>query len=186
VVVNALLSVQGCNIGAVFGGLLLGAGLLHVSERLLKPRWKSNRFVHLSQDSLHIQAGEKKRQEIDPNQQTNVYMWRFEVRRRTRVPKGWYVVAAALEQDDIYLPVYTVTSPEGFEVFDMAGHFTPLKSKKELDADGSGDLRLAGHQRRLLIAESARDLEGVEMSVDDFKVYLNWLQTNFPKWMPSR
>lgn len=184
--VTITVAASACSVLGVFGGILLGVALLQIAERTIKPRWRSGRFVYLSEDSLSVLAGENARQEIDPTQQVNVYMWRFEVQSRSRVPKGWYVVATALEQDDIYLPVYTLTPPENFEGLELAGHFTQLTASRGQQArqDGS-DLRLAGQQRRLLTAEQAREIEGVEMHFEDFEVYLTWLQNRFPAWMPT-
>jgi hypothetical protein len=177
-----------CSLLSIFGALIIGAGVLQLSERLIKPRWKSNRFVKLSDEALYIQKGDEQRQVIDPREDVNVHMWCFEIRRRSRVPKGWYVVATALEQDDVYLPVYTLASPDSLSKMRFSSHFTQLEPQQ-----GGGprvnrqdrDLRLSGQQRRLLMAEGARDMEGVEMVVEDFEAYLNWLQARFPQWMPS-
>jgi hypothetical protein len=171
----------------LLGGIIVGAVVLQTAEKTLKSYWKSNHFVHVNYDAIYAITGDTKRQEIDPTQQVNVYMWRFIIHRRSRVPKGWFVVAIALEQDDVYLPVFTFASPKVFANIPFSMQFTKLLSKKERDGHygGKDSLRVAGEQRRLLTAESARDLHGVEMENDDFVRYLQLLQSNFSKWMPA-
>jgi hypothetical protein len=171
----------------ILGGIIFGAVVLQIAEKTLKPRWKSDHFVHVDRDAIYTLMGGARRQEIDPTQQVNIYMWRFIIHRRSRVSKGWFVVAIALEQDDVYLPVFTFASPEVFANIPLTRQFTKLLSKKERDGQygGKDSLRVTGQQRRLLTAESARDLHGVEMENDDFVRYLQLLQSNFSKWMPS-
>ncbi len=111
-------------------------------------------------------------------------MWQFEITKRARIPKGWHMIACALEQDGVYLPAYTFVSPEDFESMERTGRFTKLLSKKELKSQGMGqDMRLAGEQRRLHKAEAQRWMYGAEMTQADFSAYLDYLQNQFPQWM---
>ena len=91
--------------------------------------------------------------------------------------------ACALEQEERYIPVYAFLSPEDFEMLRASDHFTLLQSRKQRKQDG--DLRLAGKQRRLHSAEQLRWLQGGEMSGEDFKACLRYLQQRFPAWMPA-
>ena len=182
--INTLLSSSGLNIIAIIGGILFGALILQGAERLLKSYWKSNRFVRITTDEIaliNINSNEVYRS-LSASQQINVYMWYFEITKRARAPKGWYVVSIALEQDDIYLPIFALMAPDDFN--SLKRSFTKLKPKNT-DASGDRDLRLAGQQRRLYIAESARGLEGSEMLKTDFEQYIEALETRFPQWMPS-
>lgn len=175
-----------CNPLALFAGLAVGGAAMYLAERWLKPRWKSTRFVRLTPTSLQIVAKGETTREIDPTLQVNVLMWSFKVPRRTRVPKGWYVVALALEQDEAFLPVYTLLSPESFADLPGVDQFTKLSSRKELtQMQDTSNLRKAGVQRRLHTAEFARGVEGAEMVQEDFETYLNWLETNCSTWMPN-
>jgi len=117
----------------------------------------------------------------------NVTQWRFTVKRRGRAEKGWYVVAIALEQDDVYLPVYTLVSPEQYEAMDKADQFIELTLRREdfIKKSAKGDdIRLSGTQRQLYVAETARGLDGAEMLPDDFNTFLRYLHNNFYRWMP--
>jgi hypothetical protein len=185
IAVSAVFNAGTCNLLGVFGGLLLGAGAMQVTEKALKGRWKSDRFVTVDEDAIYVQDRKGKQHVINPDQQVNVLMWRFQTRRRSRIPKGWYVLALALEQDDNYLPVYAVSSPEDYESLPLSSQFTMLKPKSKT-GDEPQNLRLAGQQRRLYTAEGARDLHGVEMTLDDFRRFIQTLQTRYPAWMPTK
>ncbi|MDX2077616.1 MAG: hypothetical protein SFZ02_14400 [bacterium] len=168
-------------------GIAVGLVVMFITEKLLKPFWKSNRWVRVTNDEIAFLQGETVKRSVNPMQQVNVTQWRFTIKRRSRAEKGWYVVAIALEQDDIYLPVYTIMSPERFEALSKSGQFSELTIRREdvlkNKVDGN-DLRLAGLQRQLYIGETARGIDGVEMLPDDFETYLSWLQDNFYRWMP--
>lgn len=173
-----IFQLNACNLIGVFAGFLVGALFVQMTERFLKPYFKSNRFLRLTFDTFELNEDDKSLIAINPMDEFSVHRWRFAIPRRTRVPKGWYVVALALEQDDLMLPVYTLLSPEDFEEMLTSDRFTKLKSKKELDADG-GNLRLAGQQRRLLNAETARNIHGAEMSPENFQTMLQWLNVHY-------
>ncbi|MEO1440497.1 MAG: hypothetical protein AAFV33_08830, partial [Chloroflexota bacterium] len=106
-----------------------------------------------------------------------VLKWRFKINKRTRVPKGWYVVATVLEKDDEYIAVYTLMSPEAYKQFDPDTVFSMLqKPDKKV---GSDSLRLAGEQRRLHKMESVRWHEGVEMTNEHFMAYVQQVDRVF-------
>lgn len=184
ILTNALFGISSCSLVGIFGGLGFGALSMQLAERFLKLRWKSNKAIHLSYTSINLEERGKNEQIIDPTKEFDVHMWRFEIKRRHRVPKGWYVVAIALEQDDIFLPIFALSSPEDLESLDIADRFSVLAPRKQVERE-TQDLRLAGKQRRLLRAESARNLDGVEMEMGHFVTYLTWLRTYFPEWMSA-
>ncbi|MEM6529263.1 MAG: hypothetical protein AAF653_13275, partial [Chloroflexota bacterium] len=108
-----------------------------------------------------------------------VLKWRFRISKRTRVPKGWYMVAVALEKDEEYIAVYTLMSPEVYKQFDPDTAFTMLEKP---DKKATGDsLRLAGEQRRLHKMESVRWHEGVEMTNEHFMAYVQQVNRVFAR-----
>ncbi|MEQ8673442.1 MAG: hypothetical protein RLP44_27090 [Aggregatilineales bacterium] len=180
-IITVVMNTSGFNLIAIFGAIVFGAVTLQLLEKPLKARWPRTRFLTVNQNAITVNHGENLFREIDPRQQVNVFKWYFTVEKRSRVPKGWHVVACALEQDEIYLPVYALIDPTTFEP--LRNNFTQLQSKKRTPANN--DLRLAGQQRRLHVAESARGLDGSEMSIEDFNAFLSELETQFPRWMPK-
>jgi hypothetical protein len=183
---GAIFSLGTCNLLSVFVGMGLGTLLMQAAERWLKPRWKSNKSVEFSPMSIKVHDRGKITDLIDPGQELEVYLWRFDIPRRTRVPKGWYVVGLALEQNEVFFSIYTLISPDRFDTMKSANLFIRLQGKKEAgQLGGESNLRLAGQQRRLMKAETVRNMEGLEMLNDEFEKSVEWLQAYLPEWMPA-
>lgn len=184
-IVNSLFPGASLNFIALGLGILIGGTLMWGSEKLLKPNWPATRFVEVTPQSVRMTRRGQTEHSIDPTQHVNVLAWHFEVSKRAHVPKGWYVVALALEQDDHYIPVYTFVPPDDFNQWNRDQTFRKLEKLDKKAEDGRGDLRLAGEQRRLRMGEGARVFHGAEMTQEHFKVYIESLQQHFPAWMPS-
>ncbi|TVR18622.1 MAG: hypothetical protein EA396_14930 [Anaerolineaceae bacterium] len=172
-----------CSVLAVFIGLIFGAGVSYVAERVLRAIIVSNRFIRIASDRISFIFGGREVRHIDPREDVNVTAWHFATKRRSRVPKGWHVVALGLEQDEIFLPVYALVSPEDFEEMQTADLYRELTgSRKDYKVDQ--DVRLAGEQRRILMNETARSIDGVEMRLHDMEHLIAHLRRRFPGWMP--
>jgi len=183
--VTAALTGSGfCSPIGVIVGLIVGGGSAIGLERVLRGVLPSNRFLHIEEDIISFVFSGNATRSIDTNAHVNVTMWYFVIKRRSRVPKGWHVVALALEQDDVYLPAFTLMSPEVFAEFEYKSLFTHLKGSRK-DYRDEGDLRLAGKHRQILTAETARSIDGVEMFNDEFTRLLDTLTAHFPAWMPK-
>ena len=183
-ILNTLIPGSGLNIIAVLGGFAVTAAVTWAAERFLRQRWPSGRTVEVHEDMIETRKAGVVQQQINGGKHVNVLLWRFKIKRRSRVPKGWFVVACGLEQENNYLSVYTFMSPEQVNSPQIASRFKTLLGAKEMQG-GNQDLRLAGEQRRLRMAEEQRWMHGAEMSNADFEAYLTQLQKQFPKWMPS-
>ncbi len=172
--ISALIPAGSLNLIAILGALLGAAGVAYLVESQLKRRWRSGKSVEISDEAVVLhQPKNNDTVTIDP-QVSLTMRWRFRIERRSRVPKGWYMVAAALEQDDQHITVYTLMSPQAYREFDPDERFTALEKAK--DKGDAESLRLAGEQRRLHRAESLRWHEGVEMTHDDFVQYVGYLE----------
>lgn len=170
------------NLLSIGGAIVIAMLSTRGVENGLKRYWPSGRYFEIAGNTLRLGAGGRITREIDGAQHVNVFTWRFVINKRTRVPKGWYVVALAMMQDDLYLPLYTFMSPEDFGKLTVSEHFNALAPSKDTE---KSDLRLAGQQRRLRTAEYARWNEGAELSRADFETALAALQQRFPAWMIS-
>jgi hypothetical protein len=182
---------DGFNFLAVLLSLVITALVSQQIERQLKRRWPSGRSVRVDASGIRLLQNERPQESIDASQSANLLLWRFVVKKRSHVPKGWSMMACGLEQNGRYLPVYTFMSADDVNKLPISGKFTLLKGKKEEDEakkKQSGalaqrdDLWLAGEQRRLRQAEEQRWTQGAEMNSADFLAYLRQLQTQFPQW----
>lgn len=183
-IANAIISSAGFNIVAgiiAFGVAALGGRLI---EPFLKERWPSGRFVEVDAQGVRLMKHNTAETEIRSNDGVSTMLWRFKVNRRARVPKGWFVVACALEQNDLYLPIYTFASPEQAEQLNKITRFTDLMNEKNANAVKQDSLRVAGEQRRLRVAETHRWTDGAEMTFEDFQAYIERLNGQFPQWLP--
>jgi len=176
---------SGCSPLSLIVGVIAGALLMQGAEAVLKPRWDSKTSLELSPQQLNIRKRERELQAINPDNQPRLHMWRFEVKRAGRVPKGWFMVGLAVEDNDIILPSYTLMSPEQLEILPYGEHFTQLVSRDEIKRADGDMMRISGLQRRLLKAEAARDLHGVEIEYDNLLIYIDWIKVHFPEWLPT-
>ncbi len=153
------------------------------SERLLKRLAPSRRHALLDDGGVALVDERHKPAEtrhIQWAQNFSVQAWRFTVKRRTRVPKGWLCLAAQLLQDETDIIFYTFMSPEDAEK--MAGYqnFTRLRPRKETQSNT--DLSAAAQQRRLLKLEDERWNNGAEIKPDDFRAVVHGLSDHAPGW----
>lgn len=187
-VVSALIPAEGLNIIAGIAGFGLAALLVSlVIEPYLRKRWPSGRTLQMDDQTIQLVKGEKTQKTIHTQEPMSILLWNFKIKqKRNRVPSGWFVMACALEQDDNYLPVYTLASPEQAETLNAIARFVTLISDKENKAKNARQdtLRVAGEQRRLRLAETFRWTEGAELSCSDFEQFLTRLNNQFPQWMP--
>lgn len=160
-------------------GITAAVIVTRLVESRLKARWPSGRTLEVSASAIRLALKGETQRSVDPAQHVNVLMWRFAINRRTRIPKGWYVVALALMQENIYVPVYTFMSPEDFKALPLSDQYALLTPPKKQESD----IRLAGQQRRLREAEVWRWNEGAELTKEDFMRYFSRLQADFPAWM---
>lgn len=189
-VISSLVPGQGLNLLAILLSFVAAYVVSLFLERALKGRWHSGRTVEVDANGVRLTEKGVTQEEMRADQDVKVLMWRFEINKRARVPKGWSMLACALQEDERYLPIYTFMSPALFEQFDQHDRFKRLASKKDKPAaattslreDASSSLRLAGEQRRLSEAEQHRWMHGVEMTSDDFKAYLALISNLHVEW----
>jgi hypothetical protein len=185
-VISTIITNEGISLLAVLLGFPIAYGVTTLLERFLRRRWPSGRVVQVDKSGVKtLQRGAVQHEILSEDPATSL-LWTFKINRRARVPKGWSMLACALQYENNSLAVYTFMSPTQLETFDMASQFKKLVStrKGKNQEDMREDLRLAGEQRRLRDAENHRWMFGAEMSPPDFIAYLNRLKAQFPEWMP--
>ena len=181
-IINAI--IPGGGLFVIGAALAVAVGLTYGADHLTKTYWPSNRYIQFVGDMIRLVNGSKVQGEIDAEQNVNLLMWHFEAKRHPRVPKGWYVVANALEQDGEYIVSYSIVSPADFESLPLSRLSVQYKRKKNKKDDGR-DLREAGNYRRIAQAEFHRGDLGAEMSQEDYLEYLDYLADTYTSWMPK-
>lgn len=187
VVVSILLSADGPALLGVLLGFAAAYGVTFVVERWLKRRWSSGRSVRVDNMGVQVLDHGNVKASVLSEDPVIVHRWRFTIAKRARIPKGWSMLACALEYEGQYLSVYTFMKPDVVDAYKDLGTFTKLEPKKRrtLNDDDREDLHLAGEQRRIREAESARWMSGVEMTSEDFTTYIDTLTARYPEWMST-
>ena len=164
--------------------LAIAVALTYAADHLSKVYWPSNRAIQFVDDVIRLMKGATVQGEIDARENVNLLMWHFEAKRHPRVPKGWYVVASALEQDGEYIVSYSIVSPQDFEALPLSRLSVKYQRKKEKKGE-TRDLREAGSHRRIAMAEFHRGEFGAEMTHEDYQAYLDYLADTYTSWMPK-
>lgn len=182
--ISAFVPSTGLNLLAVLGSFVVAYAVTAIFEQALKRRWPSGRSVEVDSQGVRLIQNGGVQQKISAEEPVQKLLWSFQTKRRSRVPKGWHLLASALEQNTDSVSVYTLISPDQFKKLDNAERFKALKAKADAatnnNARGRDDLLLAGEQRRLLAAENQRWQTGAEMTLDDFLAYLDAVEATFP------
>jgi hypothetical protein len=165
-------ALEGACLGIPFA-VILSLLLIQFGEHIIKPLWKSGRYLELSETTLRIVDQRRNRQdkEFSLNQDLLVTGWYFAVpTRKNRVPKGWYCTSWHLQQGDDEAVIYTFLNPQTADAFpDFKAHFVELTSTKKKDAVANlQDARLLALQKRLRELENKRWSDGAEINSDDF------------------
>lgn len=181
-IISVILPQQGINVIGFVVGLGVAAVTVQVIDAAFKRRWPSGRTLEIDAQGVRLALRGETQFEITPTEPAQALLWRFEIQRRARAPKGWYVVAIALNQGDVYLPVYTFMSPQDFHAMPLNEKYTALSKDKPL-AEAANDFRAAGHERRLRSAENARWSAGAEIDKANFHAYLDTLRRRYPEWL---
>lgn len=186
ILVNALLPSAGISLLAMLGGLFTAWGLGQLAETLLRGRWHSGRYLELLPTGVRLATRNQVEANIQQDLPVQILLWRFTVKQRSRIPRGWHMLACALEQNDVYLPVYTFISPDTFDKLPDKDRFVALVSKKQTKQTGGveRDIVLTGQQRRVHLAEQHRWMDGAEVTFEDFSRYLDFLKSQLNRWMP--
>jgi len=186
-VFSAVIPNEGFSLLAVLLGFAAAYGVTALLERYLKTRWPSGRIVQVDKEGVKLIYKGKQQQEVLSEDPVNIHLWTFKIAKRARVPKGWSMLACALEYENNYLSVYTFMSPNQLSTLETADEFKKLiaKRKGKSQDDAREDLRIAGEQRRLRDAENHRWMFGAEMTPTDFITYITRIKSQFPEWTPA-
>jgi uncharacterized membrane protein YeaQ/YmgE (transglycosylase-associated protein family) len=178
VVVNALVNAASAfNVGGIIGGLIGAIVFTQVVDRAIRPRWPSGRVVEIDAQGARTKQQQTVQVDLKSSTPSTLLFWRFEIdKKRQRIEKGWWMLACAVEQADAVLSVYTFMSPKAFQELTDHARFVALTKPKD---DKESDLRLAGKQRRLRLAEEGRWQGGAELNAEDFLAFVQSAVSTF-------
>ena len=175
---------------AILAFVIAGASAAGTSmgvESLLKDKWQSGRELVADAERIALTKNSKIESVIDPTQQVNVLLWRFDVKKEgPRAKKGWKLLGMGLEQDGNYVVIYTAAPVEDYENMPLSGRFVKLerdKKEKKSDLSSANTMRRAGEQKRLHEAEVVRQIIGGDMFFEQFVETIEFMQTQYPNWM---
>lgn len=169
----------------VGASVAVAVGITYVADYMTKRYWPSYRVLRIVDDVITLSRKDAVQGQVNATEHVNYMSWHFKVSKHPRVPKGWYVVCCALEQDDDYVIVYTIASPDDFKTLPLSRFSTEYQRKKDKSADDNRDLRQAGQMRRLQQVEFHRGELGAELTFDDYQSYLAHLVDTYTAWMPK-
>ncbi|MBK8026415.1 MAG: hypothetical protein IPK19_34765 [Chloroflexi bacterium] len=186
-VVSSLIASEGPSLLAVIVGFAVAYGATLLAERYLKGVWVSGRTVRIDRTGVEMLLKGQRQAQILSEDPARAVLWRFVIKKRARIPKGWSMFACALTAEDQNLCVYTFMPPNKVDPFARKATFPLLEPKKSrtLNDDDREDLRLAGEQKRLREAENMRWVTGAEMTQEDFIAFIDVLYQRYSEWMPT-
>lgn len=183
VIINSLIPNGGLIV--IAGSVAVAVAITYVADYLTKRYWPSHRTLRIADDVVTLSRKDVVQGQINAGEHVNYMAWHFMVSKHPRVPKGWYVVSSALEQDDDYVIVYTIASPDDFKALPLSRFSAEYQRKKDKSDDDNRDLRKAGQMRRLQQAEFHRGELGAELTLEDYQAYLTHLVDTYTAWMPK-
>ena len=149
---------EGFSLLAVLLGFALAYGVTALLERYLKTRWPSGRVVQVDKDGVKILYKSKQQHEMLSEDPVNTHFWTFKISKRARVPKGWSMLACALEYENEYLTVYTFMSPNQLSTLESADDFKKLIAKRK--GKSQDDARVPDHEPPARLAVRSGDSVG--------------------------
>ncbi len=191
-VTSLVVSSSGLNLVAILAAFVGGYLFSSLLERFLQNRWQSGRRVEITPEKVALVKKSNVEIEVPTEGEVGTALfWTFVIKRRSHVPKGWSLLAIALQpaHQDRYLTIYSLISPKDLKTFPNRDLFKEVIGNKEAQKQDQqeslrGDLRMAGEQRRLRQAENDRWINGAEMNLEDFTQYVEQIKTLFPEWLP--
>lgn len=190
VITGALIVDSGLDLLSLILGIAAGFGAAWLAERLLRQIWPSGRTLTIAPDGMTLMRRGQIEAHRTSGEPVTALRWTFKITRRARVPKGWSLLAVALETaDQPPLIVYTLLSPKQVSAFARYDQFNVLLPRKQAAKTaasplrGYDELRADGDQRRLRETEMLRWDFGAELLPDDFAATLDLLHVHFPDWM---
>lgn len=179
---------------------LTAVAMTWLVERWLKRIWLSGYSLTLNPDSLIVRQPAADDVVFMMNGSLSTLAWTFKLAgykrggRERRVPENWHCLCCQVQQEDSRLIAYAFAAPgrtavytphhplrfqkiNTVEVYETPGfgRFSPPSRPDKIPADV-----LSGKDGRYWLAEQRRWREGLELTLEDFETFLQYLAMNKP------
>lgn len=182
---------------ACLGSFPVAVGIIWVAEKYMKQYWPSGRTVTLLADGIAVQTESGNSVTLKRAQNMLPMAWYFDLAgwqrggRERRVPKNWFCLAIELKAGKASIIVYTYMPPNQAERWldeAITPSFYQIYPQKVYD--NSLRQRLTGPSRPEIppeiitgkdgpywLAERRRWIDGFELPPEEFKIFMNHIQT---------
>lgn len=180
-----------------FGALPLSLAIGAVFEYFLKRSWRSGRQVNLGGSGLTIVRKNEADIFVEWGKRANQVLWYFPLKgyprggRERRVPGNWLCLASQVQQDDHRFIVFSLMSQKTadpllekyrFHRINLSDFFDGNAVKNWLTAPTRPSLpanMLTGKEGPYWLAERRRWQEGLELTAQDFQLFLQQVEQHF-------
>jgi hypothetical protein len=179
------------------GALPISLGIGAAGEYFLKKRWRSGRQVKLGGQGLTVVRDAQDEIFVEWSRRANQVLWHFPLKgyprggRERRVPGNWLCLACQMQQDDHRFIVFSLMSSKHaepllekyrFHRINLADFFDSNSVKNWLSAPSRPSLpanMLTGKEGPYWLAERRRWQEGMELTQQDFELFLQEVDQHF-------
>jgi hypothetical protein len=179
------------------GALPISLGIGAAGEYFLKKRWRSGRQVKLGGQGLTVVRDGQDEIFVEWSRRANQVLWHFPLKgyprggRERRVPGNWVCLACQMQQDDHRFIVFSLMPSKQaepllekyrFHRINLADFFDSNSVKNWLSAPSRPSLpanMLTGKEGPYWLAERRRWQEGMELTQQDFELFLHRVDEHF-------
>ena len=200
-ILGRLLPERVASLGFVLACLLavpLAIGITWLLERWLKQVWHSGYSLALQDEGFHVSQRTVDGLDFDLNGNYSNLNWYFNLAgykrggRERRVSDKWLCLCCQVQQDEYRLLVYAFAPPTETAVYttNYPLHFEKLNPTNIYDSRHNARFAppsrpnklptevISGKNGRYWLAEQRRWIEGLELTFEDFEIFLQYLQTH--------
>jgi hypothetical protein len=175
------------------GGLVIGLIFAGITEYVLKRTWPSGRGVVYDDMGAEVNLPGGKSVSVDWSKRFWATKWYFSLMgyprggREKRISARYFCLACQVQQDESRFIIYSYLSPERAEVLLEDGNFQEINPgeyyeksmfRRWFSSPDRPDIPvsvLTGNKGSYWMAERRRWTEGIELTPDDFELFLNEL-----------
>lgn len=171
------------------GGLLVGLGVAALGERLLKRHWRSGRKLILDREGVALQQPDEEDRYLSWSGNIAVTCWRFQLKgyprggRERNLPSHWYCLGCQMQQGEERIVIHAFMSSDRADRWINLPEFHEIKPSDVYESGAFSHFTLptrpplpagvvSGKDGRYWLAERNRWREGVELTADDFEIFM--------------